>query len=612
MKTAIGTFFWLVVCAAVCILGCRPNKSPLANSAKAVAEYQPSINLPTPVEPPVSPIDNASDITASDEALKTTATANPESMPSTAAAQEQPSMPAIPAQTATWTTQRMVLTGRGGPRFLKLDVNVGHQDLEAGFQASLANIAQELQLDFANPCDWNELLDKPVIAAGWLGNLVPNVEQREQLRGLYDTNTNEKVDESEFRAFLTRGLSRTGHLKLISRPSTAPRLPSNSVWGPVDKDENGELSPEELAETLKTMSRFDFDSDRIWTASELRSAIDSDSNMFSGSSNSMLEMKPVHAWDLEKPEKMARPVSEHYSFSEGLSNEMLTAWPVKRFQLLDSNRDSMIDPKELAAADDKVLDGEFRLTFADVTQALAEKQSVNFQSIDELTRQRWHGHPTGGRLTLDGCIVTIVLIDEQNEAIRESFRTQFGRIAKDAQGQSFAMQVLELKKGAFDCLNASADKQQVEAADLAWRWLVAPRHWHVQFVWSASDSPWFELMDLNGDQKLVTAELEQFASQALSWDGNKDGSIQTEEMPVSVLLEVRRSEARGLRSRLGGTAVEKRGTNESSAPTWFTGMDYNSDGELSLSEFLGEQSDFEKFDRDRNGIIEAREVTTPQ
>ena len=119
-------------------------------------------------------------------------------------------------------------------------------------------------------------------------------------------------------------------------------------------------------------------------------------------------------------------------------------------------------------------------------------------------------------------------------------------------------------------------------------------------------------MDLNGDQKLLAAEIDQFPAQARTWDRNKDGSIQTDEMPISVLLEVRRPESRGLRSRLGGTAVEKRGTNEGSAPTWFTGMDYNSDGELSKSEFLGDASDFEKLDRDRDGIIEAREVTTPQ
>ncbi len=268
--------------------------------------------------------------------------------------------------------------------------------------------------------------------------------------------------------------------------------------------------------------------------------------------------------------------------------------------------------RSLRAASDKHLDGQFQFRFPDLTRQTAERLKVNFQSIDPVVVQQWVSHPEGGRLTLDGCIVTIVLNDEQSATVRTAFQQQFGRFEQDAQLQAFAVQALELKEGAMETLKSSAQQQEVAAADLAWRWLVAPRHWHIQFVWSASDSPWFELMDLNGDQKLVMAELDQFAAQATGWDRNKDGSIAIDEMPISVLLEVKRSEVRGLKSRLGGSAIEKRGANDVSAPTWFTGMDYNSDGELSQSEFLGDRSDFEKLDKDRDGIIEAREVTTPQ
>ncbi len=140
-----------------------------------------------------------------------------------------PAMPTTPAVPATWTSQRIVVLGKGGPRFLKLDVNVGHRDLEAGFQAALASVAAELQLNFAQPCGWNELLDKPLVASGWLGNLVPNSEQRQQLQGLYDSNKNEKVEEPEFRAFITRGLSRNPHFKLSSKRTTQALVPSKSI-----------------------------------------------------------------------------------------------------------------------------------------------------------------------------------------------------------------------------------------------------------------------------------------------------------------------------------------------------------------------------------------------
>lgn len=626
----------LLLCLLVFFLmhaGCKPKtQTPLPIDSAKAAIKPAAIQEPEPPGPSLAdspsqspaetqePTTNEPKVTASElsDATAQSSTPNSESAsdtanPSTPAPMNATTPTAMEVPTpATWSAQRLVIMGNGGPRFFKLDVNVGGQDLEHGFQSAIAKIGSELALDFAKPINWNTLLDKPLVASGWLGNLVPNSEQREQLRGLYDANQDEKVDEPELRAFVTRGLSRTPHLKLFSRRSTAPRLPSNSVWGPVDQDESGDLSREELMATTRTMLRFDFDGDRILTPAELRSATESDMNMTGGGTATQLELSPVHAWDLEKPTAMTEAVFDNYSFSGTMSRELLFAWTDARVRQFDANSDSEVDAPELRVIGDKDLDGQFQLRFPDLSAAGAETLSVNFQSIDPDTQQRWISHPEGGRLTLDGCIVTIVLNDEQGSTIRDAFKLQLGRIEKDAQLQTFAMQALELKEGAIETLKSTAQLQEVDAGDLAWRWMVAPRHWHVQVGWSASDSPWFELMDLNGDQKLVVAELEQFANQAAPWDRNKDGAVAVDEMPISVLLEVKRSEVRGLKSRLGGTAIEKRGANDVSAPTWFTGMDYNSDGELSQSEFLGDRSDFEKLDKDRDGIIEAREVNTPQ
>lgn len=521
--------------------------------------------------------------------------------------------PTSPAQPVAWTSQHLVVMGKGGPRFLKLNVNVGGQDLDHGFQAALAKIAQGLSMDFAQPMTWEELLDKPLIASGWLGNLVPSSEQRSQLRNLYDTNKDEKVDEAEFRSFLTRGLTRIAPLRVVSRPSTAPVFPSESPWGPIDKDDSGDLSLEELNEVSQNMLRFDFDGDRILTPGELRSANDADSNRSPRRPGTMmLDLNPVHVRDKSKPEAMAQAVLENYSFGTNLSTNLLFAWPNERLKQIDVDHDATITLDEMSKVSGEGIEDEFDFTFPDQTAENRENVSVSFRSIGSKQDASWIGHTQGGRLTLDGCIVTIVLNDEQGSGVHQAFAAQLERFEQDAQLQAFGMQALELKEGAMDVLKSATQQRKVPASDIAWEWLIEPRHWHIQIGWSASDSPWFELMDLNGDEKLVQAELDQFSRQAKSWDRNKDGTISTEEMPVSVLLEVKRPEARGLKSRLGGTAVEKRGTNVGSAPTWFTGMDYNSDGELSQSEFLGERADFEKLDRNRDGIIEVREVTTPQ
>ena len=44
-------------------------------------------------------------------------------------------------------------------------------------------------------------------------------------------------------------------------------------------------------------------------------------------------------------------------------------------------------------------------------------------------------------------------------------------------------------------------------------------------------------------------------------------------------------------------------------PEWFTRMDRNGDGDLSLKEFLGTGSDFKNLDANGDGFLEAKEAT---
>ena len=45
-----------------------------------------------------------------------------------------------------------------------------------------------------------------------------------------------------------------------------------------------------------------------------------------------------------------------------------------------------------------------------------------------------------------------------------------------------------------------------------------------------------------------------------------------------------------------------------SAPEWFTRMDRNGDGDITLKEFLGDREAFEKLDANKDGFIEPAEA----
>ena len=369
-----------------------------------------------------------------------------------------------PVPTENWTSQRMIVTGQGGPRFFKFDMNIGGQELRHGFESALSSIAEELEVQFERPIGWNELLDKPLIASGWLGNLVPNSDQREQLRGLYDQNKDDKVDEAEFREFITRGLYRNSAVKLRPQRSSAPQSPNGSLWGPIDTNADGELSAEELAQVSQSILRYDFDADRMLTPMELRTATEADPSEAMNSS----ELTPVFAWDIDKPKSLASLVLKNYSYGVALTNDLLYAWPHSKRQLLDTNGDSSIDEFELEKVNDSALDACFQFRFPnqhapDVMGQAKENASVNFTALDQSTTTRWLSHPEGGRLTLDGCIVTIVLNDEQSDGLRAALALQIERSENDPQFQAVAMRALELKDGALELLTTTASARGIEA-----------------------------------------------------------------------------------------------------------------------------------------------------
>ena len=45
-------------------------------------------------------------------------------------------------------------------------------------------------------------------------------------------------------------------------------------------------------------------------------------------------------------------------------------------------------------------------------------------------------------------------------------------------------------------------------------------------------------------------------------------------------------------------------------PNWFRKMDRNRDGDISRREFLGPRADFERLDRDHDGLIDAQEAAS--
>lgn len=517
---------------------------------------------------------------------------------------------AHPQPEAKWTSERLVVLARGGPRIIDVHVNVAGRDLMTGFTDAAATLSSELGIDWNSPVTWDSILEKPLIQSGWLGNLVPTAEQREQLLGLYDNNGDRLVDSMEFRAFLTRGLSRNRQLRLVHVRATESGLRSASVWGPIDQNEDGELSETELSQIAKSLLQYDFDGDRILTRQEFQSSNESAAEQGNMARPvGMLESTAVHLVDSNKFAPVAQSIFEEYTFTEAIPRDALSNWSDDRFGLLADTITGDVPKRNLSKLASIPPDATFRLSFAD--PMLADSSEFANVELDPSSNLRWSSAEslvTTGRLSGPGLIATVGTRDDHSADVRRSFIDLLAAAEGNPQIRTQLTSQLELKAGAFDLL----DEIEEKASEKAWMWVSSPRDWHFSVQWNVIERAWYEIVDSNADGRISHVEMDGFGALAKSWDRDADGAIQASEMPLAINLLVARLDNRGMIRSAGGSIVQKRGAIAPSAPAWFVGMDYNLDGGITRTEFLGEDLDFERLDKNRDGILDLTEVLAPK
>jgi hypothetical protein len=124
----------------------------------------------------------------------------------------------------------------------------------------------------------------------------------------------------------------------------------------------------------------------------------------------------------------------------------------------------------------------------------------------------------------------------------------------------------------------------------------------------------FQLLDANRDGRLSQRELLSAWTRLAPFDKEKTGFIAKTDLARQFQISVQR----GFTNNLGGfspvfapgnmnppvlPAALPKGT-----PSWFSKMDTNGDGDISLAEFLGSREEFDRIDTDRDGLISPEEA----
>jgi Ca2+-binding EF-hand superfamily protein len=124
----------------------------------------------------------------------------------------------------------------------------------------------------------------------------------------------------------------------------------------------------------------------------------------------------------------------------------------------------------------------------------------------------------------------------------------------------------------------------------------------------------FGILDLDRDRRLGAREIMRAVDRAMTWDADSDGRVTPDEIPYHFQATITPSGLPGLVGQgmlvpaAGSQAIPINRGDSASGPEWFQKMDRNHDGDVSRREFLGPRDQFDRLDRDSDGLLDAAEA----
>ncbi|HEY2156916.1 MAG TPA: EF-hand domain-containing protein, partial [Isosphaeraceae bacterium] len=407
---------------------------------------------------------------------------------------------------------------------------------------------------------------------------------------------------------------------------------TDALFDHLDRDKDGQLTKAELASVAGTLRRLDRDDNELIGADEVSPPEAPAVAMASAMMNRPARAPGVPAvFELEAGESPLRLIrlllrkydagsaSRHGKPDSKLSPEEFAIAP-EAFAAADANGDGTLNTEELRrylakAPRDAILD--VALTPDATGRAVARVRGEDGEPPRGVKVRQL----ADGVVEVDvGSIRLDIHVDDgagAADAARKTLQAQLETADGDVNGyveQSELTQDNGLPSplsGLFATLDRDGDGKLYprEADEYVTQQAAAARG---RLTLTASDEgrAVFGMLDLDRDRQLGAREVLDTFARISACDRDGDGRIAPEEIPHHIQLTL----ARGDLSRLVAaspanaaaavrTAVVPPRPRPTAGPPWFRKMDRNRDGDVSRREFLGTREQFERLDRDHDGLI---------
>lgn len=555
----------------------------------------------------------------------------------------------VPEPEAPLSKERIVVLAPQNPLIIDLALTIDGEPHPRALEKLVDHVLKITDTDGDGRTMWKELCASSKIKHGQYGNLaIDNENSEKQIIDRYDTARDGVVGREELPRFLTRnaGSSRPFSIRgsFDYRDRNRRAAPA---WQVLDTDDDGAISAEERRQAAAVLASRDSDDDEIVNAADLNPRLQTpDPEMMAD----RRRRGPTAAYLLGEHADWGNlqiALEQEYGGGRFLREDSFPLTP-ELFVLLDANKDGRLRRDELrglnAVPPQVVIAVEFGPQGSEVGVQGSEvggqgSESSERESADEAEKEGNTNlaKPTGPRLRLIS--VAPAVAGESAATVEQPGRLTLAALGillnvytnDTVAGEGFvtrAKQALEMfdqnkdgylvkeelpktlqgQFGRFEAVDADEDgkaySHEIEAF-LAQQQAGLRAQIHARA--GDQDDALFTSLDADRDQRLDSREIEGAAQRLTALDKNADGKVTPDELPEMLVLGLARGSTENADALFTPPPVVVRRADDK-APRWFTAMDANRDGAISLREFLGPATKFGELDRDGNGLLELSET----
>jgi Ca2+-binding EF-hand superfamily protein len=523
--------------------------------------------------------------------------------------------------------QDLVFLAPARPIVIRLYVQIDGKPATQGLDAWIKDLFAYLDRDGDGKLNGEEAERAPKVQA-----LMQRLQQGYGFfNGAYQTTPLGEIDENSDGKVTLEELTRyyrssdLGTPRLTVAPGTGYSADAltDALFNHFDLNKDGKLTPEEMAKAAEVLARLDSNDDETVSSQELLPGVQAGFQQgFVGGGMGMMGQgaRPTAFFLATGRLDLAQQILARYDTNkDGVLNRDEIELDDATFQRLDANGDLDLSGAELLKLIGKTADMEVVLRLGTVADKQPAVEVLNPDKANSLLKAKIVNGGltvTFGTAQLDlRPAVTPSYGPQQMEAQKRQISFFFTQLDTAKRGfvdkQDVAKPQGRFLQNVFDVADRDGDGKLTEK-EVAALLDLDMRAGTSCLLLAAGEGGGglFELLDANRDGRLSLREMRSACERA---GGDGPAVIVKAALPRQFSLAV----SQGVFANFGrvvfpmngrGGVVPPPAAGGSVGPMWFRKMDANGDGDVSRREWLGSREDFQRLDRDGDGVITPEEA----